>query len=477
MRKAKLFIENFIIFGLGGIVSKIIPFIMLPIITHFMPETRYFGLNDLVTTITSCASTFAILGMYDAMYRMFFEKAGEGFKKSVCSTALIFVGGMAFLVFLLLIVFRESIGWLFFEDTQYSYLVNFSAVAVLIGASNSIISAPTRMQNQRRIFLVTNTVGPVISYAVAIPLLLQGYYVIALPLAAIVSGVFLGIAFYILNRRWFSIFFFDWELLKHLLALGLPILPCFLIYWIFNSCDRVMISQLLDVDAVGIYAIGAKLGHASQLIYTAFAGGWQYFAFSTMREANQVESNSLIHEYLGAIAFLAGVWMCGLAKPLFAWLFPADYFPGHIVVPYLFLAPLVLMLYQVAGNQFLVIKKTWPSTLILFFGAFANVALNYFLIPRFGIEGAAIATLFGYVVSDVLCMAVLCRMRLMVASQRLFAIAGSTLLYFVAWRLWLHDSTIGSLGLAFAVSVGFVVLYRQELTRAATWAKGYIAAR
>jgi len=30
------------------------------------------------------------------------------------------------------------------------------------------------------------------------------------------------------------------------------------------------------------------------LIYTAFAGGWQYFAFSTMKEDDQVQSNSNI---------------------------------------------------------------------------------------------------------------------------------------------------------------------------------------
>ncbi len=450
---------------------------MVPIVTRLMPEAFYFGLSDLVSIITSFAGAFAVMGMYDAMYRMFFEKTDEAFKKTVCSTALTFVCCMAVLVFLLLIVFREPIGQLCFEDTQYAFLVCFSAVAVLVNAMNSIISAPTRMQNQRRIFLVTNTVGPILSYAVAIPLILQGYYVIALPFASIVSGITLDITFYRLNHHWFSFRWVDRALLKQLLALGIPLLPCFLVYWIFNSCDHVMIAQFLDVGQVGIYAVGAKLGHASQLIYTAFAGGWQYFAFSTMREENQVETNSAIHEYLGAVSFLTGIWMCGLVRPLFAWLFPADYYSGYIVAPYLFLAPLILMLFQVISNQFLVIKKTWPSTVLLFFGAVANVALNFYLIPRFGIEGAAIATLLGYVMSDVVCMIVLCHMRLMVVSERFFAIAGITILYFVIWRLWLNEAALLSLGLAFMVSLGFVFLYRQELTIIAKRVSAYFDTR
>ena len=369
MRRAKLFIENMLVYGFGGIVNTMIPFVMLPIITRLMPDTFYLGLNDLVLMIVSFASAFAVVGMSDAMYRMFFEKNDEEFKKSVCSTALMFVGCMAVMVSFILILFRKSVGKFFFEDVQYAYLVYFSAAAVLASAINSIISAPTRMQNQRRIFLVTNTVGPVLSYASAIYLLLQGRYVIALPLAAIISGITMDFSFFFLNRHWFSVRCFDWELLKQLLKLGIPILPAFLIYWIFNSCDRIMIAQFLDVGQVGIYAVGAKLGAVSHLIYTAFAGGWQYFAFSTMKEERQVESNSAVYEYLGAVSFIAGIWMCGLAHPIFVWLFPADYHSGAVVAPYLFLAPLLLMLYQVAGNQFLVIKKSAPITIILFFGA------------------------------------------------------------------------------------------------------------
>lgn len=477
MSKVKLFIENFLVYGLGGIISKIIPFIMLPIVTRLMPGTMFFGLNDLITTITSFASAFAIMGMYDAMYRMFFEKGDDIYRKTVCSTALAFVCCTATVVFLLLIVFRVEVARLFFEDAQYAYLVYFSAVATLCGVAHSIIAAPTRMQNQRRIFLIANTVGPILSYCVAIPLLLHGYYAIALPLAAIISAIVLDGSFYFLNCHWFSFRAFDASMLKRLLVLGVPIMPAFLVYWIFHSCDRVMITQFLGVGEVGIYAVGAKLGAASQLIYTAFAGGWQYFAFATMREENQVESNSAIHEYLGAISFLAGMWMCGLVRPLFAWLFPVDFFPGYIVAPYLFLAPLILMLYQVVGNQFLVIKKTWPSTLILFFGAVTNVALNYLLIPKLGIEGAALATLLGYVVSDAVCIFVLYRLRLMVVSARFFVIAGVTSLYFLIWRLWLSEASFLSMGLAFMVSGGFGFLYKQELMMIATRVKAHFAAQ
>ena len=86
MNKLKLFVENFLVYGLGGIISKLIPLIMIPIVTRIMPSTDYFGISDLSNTVVSFGSAIAVMGMYDAMYRMFFEKDDENYKRKVCST-------------------------------------------------------------------------------------------------------------------------------------------------------------------------------------------------------------------------------------------------------------------------------------------------------------------------------------------------------------------------------------------------------
>lgn len=464
MSKAKLFIENFLVYGLGGIISKIIPLIMVPIVTRLMPSTEYFGLNDLSETVTSFASALAIIGMYDAMFRMFFEKEDENYRKTVCSTTLTFTLATSAFVFVVMLLLRNMIANFFFGNPKYAYLVYVTAIATLVGATNGIISAPTRMQNKRKIFLVTNTVSPILSYAVSIPLLLKGYYVIALPLAGVVSGITMESAFWILNKKWFSVRKFDVRLLKQLLKIAVPLFPNFLIYWIFNSSDRVMIANLLDVGQAGVYSVGSKLGHASQLIYTAFAGGWQYFAFSTMKEDNQVKSNSLIFEYLGIISFVCTMFVCLVSRPLYSVLFPVEYLQGYIISPYLFLAPLLQMLFQVAANQFLVVKKTWPNMFILSCGSVLNVLLNLVLIPRIGIEGAAIATLAGYFISDLVCVIVLCKMKLMVVSVRFVLAVLLTSGFMCLWRMLFSEKIVISFGIALLACVVFVMLYLKDIS-------------
>ncbi|WP_276931287.1 oligosaccharide flippase family protein [Dubosiella newyorkensis] len=463
MSKFKLFIENFLVYGLGGIISKIIPLIMLPIVTRLMPDSFYFGLSDLSNTAVQFGTALAGTGMYDAVFRLFFDKDDKNFQKTVCSTALGFTFISSFIVFLMMVIFRKPLGIFLFSDEKYFYLLYLTAMSILIGGTNSIMQIPTRTQNCRKVFLVMNTLSAVFSYAVSIPLLLKGFYVIALPLAAVISALTIEVIFWFLNREWFDFRLFDKSLLKQLLAIGLPLLPNFLIYWIFNSSDRLMIGKLIGNSFTGVYSVGARIASVSQLIYTAFAGGWQYFAFSTMKEDGQVKSNSLVFEYLGVISFVIGILMCVFAHLIFKILFTGEYEAGYIVVPYLFLAPLMQMLYQVACNQFIVIKKTWPNAFILSVGAICNVLLNLTLIPVWGIEGAAFSTLIGYVMSDIIVVIWLLKIKLMVISKRFVLTSLLMVGYFISWRLVFMSNLFISLLVGLIVIVIYIWLFKDDL--------------
>ncbi len=471
MNKLKLFVVNMFVYGLGGVISKIIPLIMVPIVTRLMPNTSYFGISDMCDVIISFASAIAVMGMYDAMYRMFFEKEDDEYKKTICSTTLFFVGITSVVVFLLLLCFRQAIASFFLEDKELANIIYIVAIATLVGGTNSIVSAPTRMQNKKKIFLIANMVSPIISYLVSVPMLLKGHYIIALPLASLISSCTMEITFLILNKGWFGKKYIDLKLLKPLLLIGLPLLPNFLIYWLFNSCDKIMITRMIGIGASGIYSVGAKLGHASQIIYTAFAGGWQFFAFSTMKEKEQVKNNSMVFEYLGTISFAVSMFVFALAYPIYDIMFTDEYLSGYIVAPYLFLAPLVQMLFQIAANQFLVVKKTWPNALILSSGAIINIVLNYFLIPIIGIEGAAVATLLGYVISDIICVIVLCKMKLMIVSRRFLIITLIMMIYIVVWRFITLEYVFLNVILAVLCSVVFVMFYKKDIDKVLKFAR------
>ena len=463
MKRAKLLLTNIFVYGFGGIISKIIPLIMVPIITRLMPNSFYYGIADLSTTIVALFSALALMGMYDAMYRYFFENNDDYYKIEICSSAFFFTALTATIVTGLMVVFNEPISALFYGDKEFGDLVILCSMSVLIGATNSIVSAPTRMQNKKILYLVMNTIAPILSYLIAIPLIINGWHLIALPLASLISVMTMEISFMFLNRKWFSIKHIRLSHIKSMLIISLPLALNFLAYWVFNSSDRVMIANMLDPSQEGIYSVAGKVGHVTQLISTAFYGGWQYFAFSIMKDKDNKKLISVIIEALFSLTFICTILGTTLCKYFMQILFTEEYLFGYICIPYLFMAPLLQMFLQIGSSQFMVVKKTWPNPIILGIGVAANIGLNYILIPMLGVEGASVATFIGYSISTLITMIALKKLNLIDISIKLIANSAIFITIFMIMRFNEFSNIVINLILTF-IFLGFnYYLYQKQI--------------
>ena len=463
MSRTKLFIQNFLIYGVGSVISKIVPLLMLPIVTSIITDSKYYGINDMTNLIISFAGAIAMMGMYDAMFRMFFEKEDEEFKKSICSTALFFVICSSLVMCLLMFIFKDILLKAIISDTTYNLLFFIIIVNTFFNGILSIVSAPTRMENKKAIFLVTNTVTPFISYSISIPLLLKGNFVYALPIAAVSSTVVMSLVFYFINREWFSYRLVSFKYLKDLIKIGVPLMPTFIMYWMCNSFDRMMIKSMIGLSELGIYSVASRIAQISQFIYTAFAMGWQYFAFSTMNDEDQKEMTSKIANYLLIISIVATMGVTAFSKIIFYILAKGSYSDGFIILPYLFIAPLLLMVFQILSNQFIVIKKTYPVPMILSLAVVLNVISNYILIPIMGIEGASIATMTGYIVAVVVCYLATRKLNLVGAEYRILISIGIFVVYIVLWRISSFESTLKSVGLTLVFLLIYAGIYKRDI--------------
>ena len=418
MERFRLFIENFLAYGFINILNKIVPLLMLPIVTRLLPDTSEFGRFDLFNMIINFGSSFAILGVYDAMFREYFEKDEMQYKMKVTSTGMQIVLLSSFVVMVVLILFNKAFSQIFIGDTDSTFIIVCAAIGVFLAANRNIISAPTRMQNRRTIYVVSGLSNSIAYYGIAVLLVYIGFGYQGLIYGNLIASLGILLFFWGFNRREFHFKLYDKEIARTLLKIGLPLLPVFIIYWAFNSTDKIMITHMLDVAQVGIYSIGARVASISQFIYQAFAGGWQYFAFSTMRDDDQVGLISKIFEYLGVISFLAFIVLLPFNQWIFNLLFAGDYTKGAEVFPYLFLSPLLLMLFQTAGNQFLVIRKSYWSPICLSVGVLVNIIMNFFMIKAYGIVGCSLSTLTGYAVSVLIVVIVTSRMKLLKLSKK-----------------------------------------------------------
>lgn len=463
MSRTKLFLENFLAYGFINTLNKIIPFLLLPVITRMLSEPSDYGIYDMYNTIIGFGSPLAMLGMCDAMFREYFEKEDQQYKFDVTSTANRIVMISSLIIGIVLVIFNKLFSKLLYGTNIYGIIVVFAAVEIVISTNRTIISAPTRIQNHKKVFIVSGLLSSISYYILAILLIYLGYSYFGMIYANIVSSIMLVLFFLKLNKDFFIQGKFNKGIAKELFKIGIPILPTFLIYWLYNSMDKVMITNIIGPTELGIYSIGSKLASVSQLIYIAFAGGWQHFAFSTMKDVDQVKLNSKIFEYLGAISFLSLFIIYPIITPIFNTLFPISYIRGKTVVPYLYLSPLLLMLFQVVSNQFLVIKKSYWSTITLSVGAIVNVILNAVLIPIMGIEGAAIATLIGYALSVIVVCIITTKLDLLKIPRRILFIGIIVLIYMILVRLFFYESRINQILLSILCITTYLFLYKKEI--------------
>lgn len=465
MSRRKLFIENIFAYGFINILNKIVPFLLLPVITRMLPNASDFGIYNMFSLLVGFGTPLAILGLYDAMFRQYFEKDNLQYKYDVTTTTQRVILFSSIFITIILVLFNKSLSILFFGEATYGNVVMFSGIGIFLAANQNSIQAPTRMNNEKKVFVFSGLASSSAMYGLSLLLIYKGFSYLGLIYANLIATSLMVIFFWIRNKSFFLKGSFDRNIAKELFKIGLPLLPTFLIYWIYNSMDKIMIANMLGTVDLGIYSIGAKMAQVSQLIYAGFAGGWQYFAFSTMKDNDQVELNSRVFEYLGAVSVLSLVFVYPLIPYIFQILFVGDYVKGYVVAPYLYLSPLLLMLFQVVANQFLVVRKSYLATISLSLGAVINIILNFVLIKKIGIEGAAIATLIGYLVTIITVMIISKRIKCMVYSKRILLVLIIIPIYFYVQRMVVGERIMIQLLFTVLTVMLLCFLYRNDVRK------------
>ncbi len=161
---------------------------------------------------------------------------------------------------------------------------------------------------------------------------------------------------------------------------------------LYYSADFVLLGFLSNSAAVGEYLVAYKLplallGFASLWITVFYPHAATQEWPSLRRQIGTFTTLSLIL----AIPLCAGSFI--LANPLMTTLFGSHYAPAGLYFKLLMLAVGCAAVDANIGQILLATGHERTFALGVSFGAFANLALNFILIPSLGPEGAALATI------------------------------------------------------------------------------------
>jgi O-antigen/teichoic acid export membrane protein len=191
----------------------------------------------------------------------------------------------------------------------------------------------------------------------------------------------------------------QFERLKPLFALGLPMLPAMIARKSLMFADRFMMPQWHEMDVLGIYSIGARAIQALDvLILVPFLHAWQPLFYSMAKNADAPR-------FFARISFLFLLLVCNLVlvlaltKSQIVQVLGGGKFAGAEPI-------MMILVLSVAFNgiQYTISpgihikKKLIPEAMIMVGVCLLNLLLNVWLIPPLAGIGAALATTFSYLV-------------------------------------------------------------------------------
>lgn len=233
------------------------------------------------------------------------------------------------------------------------------------------------------------------------------WFVWMIVVEAIISTLMLMV-YYKLNKQHIKLWKYDKTIAKAFLGELWPVILSGFFVALYLRIDQLMIFKMMDAKALGIYAAAIKLCEPFYVVASLICTSL-FPAIVTGLQMGRSEYENRLQRLFNILTWLAigtSVFVHFTAPFLIKVIYGADYVGTESVLQVYFWASIFVFQGIVAGQAYSAEKMQLYGTIYTALGAIINIVLNYILIPKMGVMGAAVSTLVAYSCSSILLNAV-----------------------------------------------------------------------
>lgn len=195
---------------------------------------------------------------------------------------------------------------------------------------------------------------------------------------------------------------FKWSFVRDSLSFGMPLIPHLVMASGLVVADRFILEHYRDLSEVGIYSLAYTFGMVMFLVTQSLSQAWLPMFFE-LAGGGEEKRQVLGRISSGLIIFLVSLACLGmLFSPIFVHVFlDHRYISAARIVPLVVMGYLFHALFSLFDLSILQAKRTASVFIISLLAFTVNLALNFAMIPRWGMYGAAWATTIAYGVEAV----------------------------------------------------------------------------
>jgi O-antigen/teichoic acid export membrane protein len=384
------------IYGLSNVLNKVIAFFLLPLYTRYLAPADY-GMWELFVTTGTFLSVFLRMGLNSAIFKVVLHD-GEQDEHFLLSTAFYFLVIFSSVVVLSLSFFAHRIAALILGSPKYGNVLRIVFLTALLDVISLIPLVKLRIYEESVKYSLVNLSNFVLG------LLLNVYFIVGLrqgveglviasAIQSAIFAVFLFVIFIGDLRLTFS-----FSALRDMLDFGWPLVPMGIASNILSMSDRYFLNYYVSLTDTGLYALGNKLGSVISLLVTSLQIAWPAVLFSVAKRENAKGFYSKLLTYFLLGFGLVGLGISILSPEVLVIITNEEYYAAHQVVPLVVLGYIFLGIYYITAVGTNLKNKTEYQALAVIVAALVHILLNFFMIPKMGIMGAAFSTAISYAV-------------------------------------------------------------------------------
>lgn len=395
MSKIQTIFKNMGWLLISQIIASIFGFVWTILLARYLGVENY-GILGFAVSITGILGVIDDLGISSLIVRNIstdYESAPKQLGNAI-PLKVIFSGINLIITFIILILLNVNEYTIFITLLFAIEMIFISYVGTLYGT----IQAFEKGKYQGMGILLMNTTTLIcILISIYADLGLEGV-TFAYILANLVNFIY---AYYVLNKHIVKPKYeFDWEFCKKLTLLSLPFAVTGILYTIYYSIDIIMLTNMVGDYATGIYNATYKLISVLTLFYSVYTT----VIFPVMSKLFKNDKKLLIISYEKSVKYLMfiiipiAIGTMLYSSDIIQLIYGHEYNQAASVLSILIWTVCLLFISGASNTLLNASHKEVTVTKIYAIAAVFNVVLNFFMIPHFSYNGAAVTT----VLSDVL---------------------------------------------------------------------------
>lgn len=387
------------IYALGNIIRYMASFLMLPVYTRYLSPADY-GILELLSMVTDLAGIVFGMRIGEAILRNYAERETTQQKNSVITTSMA-LHALTFGVGVVgLLAAAQPISVLVFGSSEFTDYVRMFAVILLLQALSEVPLVFIRARQKPWLFVRLSVLKLLLQLGFNI------YFVVfqGLRIEGVIYGTLLSSGIYtvllvVLTIRVTGLVRPDVSLGQRMFGFSLPLMLADIGSFYLTFGDRYFLRVFSDFSEIGIYALAYKFGFLLvYLVGVPFSNVWdtQKYHIQKKPDARQIFQRTFL--MFSFVIIFVGLGISLFVGDVLKLMSAPEFWAASRIVPVIIVAYIVHMWFFYCSFGIFLSGNTSQITYAAIAASLAITAAYFLLIPPFGGMGAALATLFAFLV-------------------------------------------------------------------------------